>query len=126
MSVRLSFIRRDLRQGLRLGAGLLLLGLLGGCAGAPYVDSSYMEHQSGRVRICYAPSTTPPAKVQAMAEEVCQKYHRTAVHWLTQPNQCSWTDPYLATFYCAARPGEPPPPELPVRHAPMRHETYSE
>lgn len=105
-------------------AGLTLAAttLLTGCAGdPPYAQTDYRYHQQGQVQICYNSHSTPE-QVAAVAEEICNRYKRTAVLWQTQTYQCEWRNPNLATFYCTARPGETPPPVI-DKHAPLRHDS---
>jgi hypothetical protein len=102
---------------------LFILTGLGGCAPEePYVLSDYRFHQRGTVLACYSDDTATVAQAQTLAEGICQQYDRTAKLQLLQPYQCSWSAPTLATFSCAARPGETPAPIL-LHNAPMRHDT---
>lgn len=102
-------------------AALALLGVvsLGACAEKPYVNSDYRSNQTGEVQVCFNPENSTPAEVAALAEQTCNRYHRTAKLWLTQRGQCTWTAPDISTFYCAARPGETPPPFI-DKKSPLR------
>jgi hypothetical protein len=100
-----------------------LLVLLAGCGSDdPYLLSDYRYHQRGRVIVCYDPDTARPEHVQAIAEEVCRGFDRTAHLDLIQPNQCAWTAQSEAMYSCVPRPGETPGP-IREHLAPMRHDT---
>lgn len=98
---------------------LALLALLAGCAERPYLRSDYRIHQSGRVEVCYNKEKATPREVWQLAENVCERYDRTAELKLQQVGQCSWTAPSLAYFSCEARPGETPAPFV-KQNAPLR------
>jgi hypothetical protein len=98
------------------------LVLLAGCsAKAPYVITDYRYHQRGIVQICFDEKTATVADLKPLSEEICRRIDRTAKIAYVQPYQCSWTTSTLATYLCAARPGETPPP-LVDHPAPMRHD----
>jgi hypothetical protein len=102
---------------------LLLPVLLSACAEEkPYVMSDYRFHQRGVVLACYNEEHATLAQAEAVAEEVCHQFDRTAKVQLVQPYQCSWSAPTLVTLSCVARPGENPGPIL-LHNAPMRHDT---
>ena len=107
---------------LRLAPILLLAGLSACSAEKPYVMSDYRFHQRGVVLACYNEEKATLAQAEAVAEEVCHQFDRTAKVQLVQPYQCSWTAPTLVTLSCVARPGETPGPIL-LHNAPMRHDT---
>jgi hypothetical protein len=107
---------------LRILPLLLPLGLAGCSAEKPYVMTDYRYHQRGIVLACYNEDSGSLQQAEALAEDVCRQFDRTAKLQLLQPNQCSWTAPTLATFSCVARPGESPAPIL-LHNAPMRHDT---
>jgi hypothetical protein len=90
-------------------------------AEAPYVYTDYRFHQRGAVIVCYNEDQASPAQVNALAEEICRQYDRTAQFVLQQPFQCSWSAPTQVTYSCVARPGETPGPIIPHR-PPMRHD----
>ena len=105
------------------GLAVLAVTALGGCSSdKPYVLSDYLSNQKGEVQICYSSSNSTPQQVAAVAEDVCNRYHRTAKLWLTQPGQCNLATPNISTFYCVARPGETPPP-FNTKKAPLRHDS---
>ena len=105
------------------GLAVLAVTALGGCASdKPYVLSDYLSNQKGEVQICYSSSNSTPQQVAAVAEDVCNRSHRTAKLWLTQPGQCNLATPNISTFYCVARPGETPPP-FNTKKAPLRHDS---
>ncbi|HVI53338.1 MAG TPA: hypothetical protein VM661_19170 [Candidatus Sulfotelmatobacter sp.] len=101
------------------GLALLVAASLGACTEKPYVYSDYRMNQQGEVRVCFDPSSSTPEEVAALAEQTCNRYHRTAKLWVTQKSQCTWTTPDISTFYCAARPGETPPPLI-DKKSPLR------
>lgn len=99
--------------------GFATVTVLAGCAAEkPYVLSDYMSNQQGVVQVCHH-HDSPPKDIAALAEEVCNHYHRTAKLWLMQKGQCNLSSPDISTFYCVARPGETPPPFV-NKHAPLR------
>jgi hypothetical protein len=100
---------------------IFALLLLGACASKPYLRTDYVSHQAGLVQVCYDPDSTTPKQAQQLAEDVCKRYDRMSLIYLTQENQCSWAAPTLATYMCAARPGEHPAP-LVRQRAPLRIE----
>jgi len=104
-------------------AGLLFALLLTGCAAeGPFVATDYRYHQRATVAVCYNDEISTAEQAQAMAEEICRQYDRTAKLQLVQLYQCSWTAPTRATYNCVARPGEHPAP-ITRTNAPMRHDT---
>ena len=111
-----------MKKPLRLLSLLLLAGLSACATEKPYVMSDYRFHQRGVVLACYNEENATLAQTEAVAEEVCHQFDRTAKVQLVQPYQCSWTAPTLVTLSCVARPGENPGPIL-LHNAPMRHDT---
>lgn len=112
---------------IRAVGALSLAALLAGCGGgAPYVLSDYRLHQKGMVEVCYdgksAPqdqALTPQKQALKLADGICSQYDRMATLQLVQENQCNWTTPDIALYYCVARPGEHPRPLVPQK-APLR------
>lgn len=102
------------------GGGLLLAALLAGCGGgAPYVLSDYRLHQQGMVEVCYDDKSTSAEQTLKLASDICKQYDRMATLQLVQKNQCNWSTPDIALYYCVARPGEHPRPLVPQK-APLR------
>lgn len=99
---------------------LSLAAWLAGCGGgAPYVLSDYRLHQKGMVEVCYDEKSTPQDRVLKLADSICGQYDRMAALQLVQQDQCNWTTPDIALYYCVARPGEHPRPLVPQK-APLR------
>jgi hypothetical protein len=93
---------------------------LSGCGGGrPFVLTDYRDHQKGIVEVCYDHGSTSMAQASQLADHICDQYDRVASLQLHQFNQCSWTTPDIALFYCVARPGETPPAFVPQK-APLR------
>ena len=93
-----------------------------GCATErPYVFTDYRYHQRGQVIVCYNERDSKPEEVKGLADDICKQYDRMAYLALEQSNQCSWTAPDQAFFFCVPRPGETPAP-LVERMSPMRHD----
>ena len=87
----------------------------------PYILTDYRNHQRGIVQACFSEENATIEQAQALAEDVCKQYDRTALLQLVQPNQCSWLAPVQAYFSCVPRPGETPAPIL-LHNAPLRHD----
>ena len=102
---------------------LALLPILGcsSLARDPYVQSDYLAHSRGQVQVCLDEDRSSLDQAQALAEQVCRRFDRTARFQLTRKYECSVTTPTLALYSCVARPGETPPP-LQAEKAPLRHE----
>lgn len=100
---------------------LALLACAGCGGGDPFVLTDYRNHQRGVVEVCYDEGKTSFAQAQSLADGICRNYDRMATFQMQQRDQCNWTTPTLALFYCEARPGEHPAPFVPQK-APLRRD----
>ncbi len=89
---------------------------------APYVQTSYRLNQTGFVMVCSSGDEAARKQADALAEQTCARYRRTAKLWRVTQGQCDWLSSTQASYICVPKPGVTPMP-FNSKHAPLRHDS---